>query len=226
MADVFISYANEDRPRAKTVADALERRGWSVFWDRVIPVGESFHDVIEHAIDEDRLMVLDEGSTIPLGGGRSIDVMYTPGHAKHHVVYLEAETGGCFVGDSVGIAFPHGHMVQPLTPPPDLDPGVLAEQLRRMAAREPAFLGFAHFGVERDPDRSLAEAEERLWDWVRFIRELGEMDTDAAAARLREWTLDGYRDAGYPEDVIATYDKNSFWPMQVGGIQRWLSLQG
>ncbi len=58
MADVFISYANEDRPRAKSVADALERRGRNVFWDRVIPVGESFHDVIERAIDESRCMVV------------------------------------------------------------------------------------------------------------------------------------------------------------------------
>ena len=51
------------------------------------------------------------------------------------------------------------------------------------------------------------------------------MEADTAAAELREWTLGGYRAAGYSEEIIATYDKNSFWPMQVGGIQRWLSMQ-
>ena len=176
-------------------------------------------------IDEDRLMILEEGTEIPLGGGRSLDVMYTPGHAKHHVVYVEAETGGCFVGDSVGLAFPHGHMVQPLTPPPDLDPHVLVEQLHRMAARRSEFLGLAHFGIEGDPAATLAAAEERLWDWIRFIEGLGNLEVEAAAARLREWTLDGYRAEGHSEDLIATYDKNSFWPVHVGGIQRWLSLQ-
>lgn len=32
MADIFISYATEDRERAKALAEALELRGWSVWW--------------------------------------------------------------------------------------------------------------------------------------------------------------------------------------------------
>lgn len=47
MADIFISYAREDRERAHEIADALEERGWSVWWDREMLVGGSFADVIE-----------------------------------------------------------------------------------------------------------------------------------------------------------------------------------
>jgi hypothetical protein len=50
MADVFISYASEDRDRARSVADALSARGWSVWWDRQIPLGKSFDEVIEQQI--------------------------------------------------------------------------------------------------------------------------------------------------------------------------------
>jgi glyoxylase-like metal-dependent hydrolase (beta-lactamase superfamily II) len=176
-------------------------------------------------IPDDRLTILEEGSRIPLGRGRFIEVMYTPGHAKHEVVFFEGETGACMVGDAVGIAFPHGHMVQPVTPPPDFDPHQVTEHLERIALRDPAFLGFAHFGPDRDPQNTLAMAAERLWDWVDWVERAAADGGQDLAPAMRAWVLDGYRRDGYPPDTIATYDRNTFWPMQAAGIQRWLSLR-
>jgi hypothetical protein len=51
MSDVFISYASADRDRAKAIADALAEQGWSVWWDRTIPPGKEFDQVIEEALD-------------------------------------------------------------------------------------------------------------------------------------------------------------------------------
>lgn len=51
MADIFISYAREDRASAERLANALEEQGWSVWWDPQIPAGKTFDDVIEQAID-------------------------------------------------------------------------------------------------------------------------------------------------------------------------------
>lgn len=46
MSDIFISYASEDRESAKMLAHALESQGWSVWWDRKIPFGKIYDEVI------------------------------------------------------------------------------------------------------------------------------------------------------------------------------------
>ena len=51
MADVFISYASEDRDRAAKLASALGERGWSVWWDRKIVAGQAFDQAIERELD-------------------------------------------------------------------------------------------------------------------------------------------------------------------------------
>ncbi|HXV09053.1 MAG TPA: toll/interleukin-1 receptor domain-containing protein [Burkholderiales bacterium] len=47
MVRVFISYASEDRPGAERLAQALAQSGFAVWWDRKIPLGSSFDQVIE-----------------------------------------------------------------------------------------------------------------------------------------------------------------------------------
>ncbi|MDQ2734174.1 MAG: toll/interleukin-1 receptor domain-containing protein [Pseudomonadota bacterium] len=58
MSDIFVSYSSKDRDRAALVARALEARGWSVWWDRTIPPGRQYDDVIEEALAEARCVVV------------------------------------------------------------------------------------------------------------------------------------------------------------------------
>ena len=34
MADVFLSYSSKDKDRVQPLVRALEREGWTVWWDR------------------------------------------------------------------------------------------------------------------------------------------------------------------------------------------------
>ena len=52
MADIFISYAREDLSRIQPLAKALEQQGWSVFWDRTIPAGKTWREVIGKALED------------------------------------------------------------------------------------------------------------------------------------------------------------------------------
>lgn len=58
MNDIFISYDSEDRAIAHKFADALESRGWSVWWDREIPLGKAFDQVIEEELNAARCVIV------------------------------------------------------------------------------------------------------------------------------------------------------------------------
>ena len=58
MADIFLSYAEEDRAAARRIVGVLESHGWSVWWDRRIPTGKTWRSVIEDGIRDMRCMVV------------------------------------------------------------------------------------------------------------------------------------------------------------------------
>ena len=57
--ELFVSYAREDAARVAPLAAGLEQHGWTVFWDRKIASGKSWHDVLEGALTRaDRVIVV------------------------------------------------------------------------------------------------------------------------------------------------------------------------
>jgi hypothetical protein len=65
VTNVFISYANEDAASAEMLADALQRAGFSIWWDRYIPPGKTWDEVIGRALDT-------AGCVIVLWSGTSV----------------------------------------------------------------------------------------------------------------------------------------------------------
>jgi formylglycine-generating enzyme required for sulfatase activity len=58
MSDIFLSYATEDRERIWPLVAALEAMGWSVFWDRIIPTGQTWWQVIPQEIRSCRAVIV------------------------------------------------------------------------------------------------------------------------------------------------------------------------
>ena len=59
MARIFLSYASEDRDRARELAADLEALGWAVWWDHKLQAGKTFAGVIESEIKKaDCVLVL------------------------------------------------------------------------------------------------------------------------------------------------------------------------
>lgn len=67
MSDVFIRYASNDRERARRLATALGARGWSVWWDPSIRVGQNFDEVIERELGTAKTIVVWSNDSIASG---------------------------------------------------------------------------------------------------------------------------------------------------------------
>ena len=134
-------------------------------------------------VPEHRLEAVDEGDRIDLGGGRHLDVLYTPGHAKHLMCLVDSETGGVFVGDAVGITLPGSHLVRPTVPPPDIDTDLLVSQLGRLAERGVTSINFAHFGIDHSVGPMLDQAERRVRRWDSIVAAAVHEGLDDASAR-------------------------------------------
>lgn len=58
MADVFISYASEDRDRVRPLAVALQAKGISVWWDRALAAGDDYAAVIARELAAAKAVVV------------------------------------------------------------------------------------------------------------------------------------------------------------------------
>lgn len=56
--EVFLSYAHEDIGVARSISERISREKWSVFWDRTIPVGFTWDQIVEEALDASKCVVV------------------------------------------------------------------------------------------------------------------------------------------------------------------------
>jgi glyoxylase-like metal-dependent hydrolase (beta-lactamase superfamily II) len=123
------------------------------------------------AVPADRVRVLTGGERIRCSG-RELEVAYTPGHAAHHVSYLDRSSGVAFVGDVAGIRRSPGTYIIPPTPPPDIDVAAWRASADQILAWGPATLFLTHFGPFQDAAEHVRELMDRLDEWVRSVRAL------------------------------------------------------
>lgn len=116
-------------------------------------------------IDDSRVIPIEDGETIDLGG-RTLTAYFTPGHARHHVAYLDRERGDLYAGDVAGIHIPGAGFVLPPTPPPEFDPESWKASIALMRSLKPLRLVPTHFGPVADPEARLDELERELTHFV------------------------------------------------------------
>jgi hypothetical protein len=58
MADIFLSYTEHDRDTVRRLADTLQAVGWTVWWDRRIPAGQTWRDVLERELQSMHCLVV------------------------------------------------------------------------------------------------------------------------------------------------------------------------
>jgi glyoxylase-like metal-dependent hydrolase (beta-lactamase superfamily II) len=140
-------------------------------------------------LPEDRLEVLE-------AAGGVLAAHYTPGHAYHHLAYLDPSSGAFFTGDVGGI--------------------------RQIG---PQSLYLKRFGRFDDTDRHLAELEQRLQDWVLFVGERMDsgMERDEIAGELKAKGDAEMLAEGASSGESEHYDLAGDYPTLVDGLMRYIS---
>lgn len=134
-------------------------------------------------IDAKRLVGVADGDVVDLGGGRELELLYTPGHAKHHIGVHDADTGAIFSGDSVGVKLPGMTHIRPATPPADFHLEAALASLERYVERAPSRVYLAHYGAVDPPQDALHEAIDRLRLWAATAELAYREGPQAVAAR-------------------------------------------
>jgi len=177
-------------------------------------------------VPEDRIKVLKDGEETETVGGVLV-AHDTPGHAYHHLAYLEPGSGALFTGDVAGIRLPGQSYVRPPTPPPEIDVEVWVQSINYIRQIDPASLWPTHFGTYHDVGRHLGELEQRLQDWLLFVE--GQMDDGAD----REEISDQLKAKGDAEmlaegsDITQSerYDLAGTYNMLTDGLMRYATRQ-
>jgi glyoxylase-like metal-dependent hydrolase (beta-lactamase superfamily II) len=117
-------------------------------------------------IDAARVQGVGDGAALDLGGGRRVELLDTPGHAKHHLGVHDLDSGAIFSGDSVGVKLPGMTHLRPATPPADFHLEAARRSIARYRERVPSRVYLAHYGPVDPPDATLEEADERLRRWT------------------------------------------------------------
>jgi glyoxylase-like metal-dependent hydrolase (beta-lactamase superfamily II) len=137
-------------------------------WGEIIPV------------PAERLIMVDDGDEIAVGSG-ALRVLYTPGHAVHHVALFEERLGYMFPGDVAGVRLPDMPLVRPPTPPPDLNLEHWYVSLDRITSARPRRLFLPHFGPLYEIEAHIADLRERLSVWAELALAGMRAGSDAAA---------------------------------------------
>ncbi len=135
----------------------------------------------------------------------------SPGHASHHVCYLDPD-GTLYAGDACGVRIFPGRFVLPPTPPPEVDVEAWEGTLDEIERRDPERLALIHFGVAEDVSRPPDELRLNLLDWAASV------EGGATEEEFVEYALAELSDSG--EDVPAYEQAMPFW-QSYAGLRRW-----
>jgi glyoxylase-like metal-dependent hydrolase (beta-lactamase superfamily II) len=136
-----------------------------------------------------RLHVLADGEEVAVSPSRVLTTVDSPGHAKHHLALHDSQSGILFVGDAVGVRLPEAGLLRPSTPPPDFDLEQAVTSMRRFAARRPAGIALAHYGLVPDHESILEEAEDTLQRWAAVAERAWHDGRDIAEALSESFTV-------------------------------------
>lgn len=168
---------------------------------------------------------LKDRDLIDLGNGRQLEAIYGPGHAKHHYTFYDEYSKTLFMGDTLGLIYPHGNFVQPNLPPPDFNKEILLNTLDDLEKLDLEYLALAHFGIHENPYELISNGKKSIETWVGFVKNLPFLSLNESASVLTDWLVSNYKILGIDDETIKNYIENANFEMQIKGIRNYLDYK-
>ena len=168
-------------------------------------------------VPADRIVEADDGLELRLGD-RVIEVLDTPGHARHHLCYFDRVARAFFTGDTFGLSYRELDVdgrpsIWPTTTPVQFDPQAMHASIERMVARRPVAMYLTHFSRVTDVDRLAADLHRLIDEHVR-IAEAAEGD----GKTLTENIVAGLRALLYEEAA------RQGWPLELSELEALMAM--
>ncbi len=169
--------------------------------------------------------LVEDGATLGFGE-LEVTGWFTPGHARHHVVWQVG--GDVITGDVGGVRLPGSDHVLPPMPPPDIDVEDWLRSLDLVRSLSPERLLVTHFGAWDDPEFHLDQLEERLVRWTEITEGVVAEEADGTELARRLKTLDDAEmDAsGVDEDLRQSYRLLCPMKENSSGLLRYVAKKG
>lgn len=177
-------------------------------------------------VPEDRVDHLADGDVVHLSG-RPLRMLFTPGHAAHHVAIFDELTRTLFTGDVGGVRVPGSAFVAPPTPPPEFAPDQWRDSIVTLRSLQPARLALTHFGFFDDVDAHLDRLMPGLESAIGIAREAlsGDDNLETLTARLLEFERESIEDPGASR-ALEQLELASPAYVSAMGLQRYLKKRG
>lgn len=175
-------------------------------------------------IPSSRAIALTDGARLRLAG-HDIEVLFTPGHAAHHVAIRHLATGAVFAGDAAGVRVPGAGVINPPTVPPEFDLKAWETTIERLLVLGASQLLLAHFGPYDDATFHLEELRRRLRAWVAFVRD-GLATGRSGEEMARDLQQRDVDTPGANPDGVRRLDLIAGYGISVAGIARYLEKSG
>ena len=181
--------------------------------------GDDFEDAYGPIlpVPEAQVLVPEDGETIRLGQ-RELRVVYSPGHASHHLSVYDSQSGALFSGESLGVPAPGTQIPVPHAAPPGFDLETYLDSMEKQRALRPKMLLYSHGEVGRDPDRLITAAEENT-------RAFGDIVLTALKAGEGEEQI-GQRIREFVQQATGTLDERTMFGMTVAGYTFYYRKRG
>lgn len=163
-------------------------------------------------VNPENVEVVDDNAVIELSSQQRLKVVYTPGHAHHHLSLYEERNKGLFAGDAIGEYVAEAQFLFVDTPAPSFDLTLALESIEKVKQLPLEILYFGHFGVSRKVEEILRVAQDKLKTWGEVIRQAMKNSAGDPVETLKEFVyaeLEPIRGDGARHNIWAAWATES-----------------